>query len=1379
MRTNISASSSSQRPFLSGGWLARLLPCWGWLGIVLLAYGAHTLWAAGPVNDSFAGRLPLFGSTNLVTGSNVGATGEAGESSHAGNSAAASVWWTWVAPDNGMVVVDTAGSSFDTVLAVYTGEAVNALTLVAENDDAPGLSTSSVSFSAVQGTRYQIVVDGFSGAQGSVQLAVRLPVAPTPPTIVGQPASQTVLDGAGSNVTFTVAFTGSFPLGLVWQKGGVAQAGATNVSFTVTNATLGKAGDYSVIITNAYGSVTSSVAKLTVLAPLVNDSFANRLPVVGQSNTVTGYNYGATLEAGEPVHAGVPAGASVWWSWTAPQSGLVTLDTAGSTNYTGTVLDTVLAVYVGTSVNALTPVAGNNDAVPGSLVSSRVFFRAVAGVTYQFAVAGGLDIHGAAAVGGITLNLVQAPDNDAFANALIFPVGATRVYDNNKGATKEAGEPDHGGNPGGRSVWWKWVAPASGTYVLDTVGSSFDTVLAIYKGTNVGNLTLVGEDHNRGPNGASVVKFLAAAGTVFQLAVDGYAGSNGVPSGDIVLNLNASLVSNDNFAERFTLGGRTNRVTASNIGATKENGEPNHGGNAGGRSLWWAWTAPITGPVLVTTYMSTFDTTLAVYTGTNISALTLVAENDDAESSLVNLITITPGSAAFLPGVPVGQTNLTNGASLLGFQGIAGQTYQIAVDGYASGIGNAATGSVVLTLAQPTVPTLGGNDMFANRYAITGQSNQVFGVNTNASKEAGEPDHDGNSGGRSLWWAWVAPVSGPVQVETSGSDFTPVIGIYQGASVDALTFVASDKGSLGVFLGKRQAGITFQAVQGVEYEIAVDGFDDGFGPETGKVVLNLRQFLVGPLAANDDFASATPIVDGFFTVLGNNIGATRQPGEPAHAGAPHGHSVWWSWQPDADGPVTITTFGSQFDTVLAVYTGDSVDALSLVAENDNASTDFEQSSVTFQAAAGTVYHIAVDGYADEYGQIVLNLIPGQDDGMTAPQILQAPLDQTRFAGGGGGGTNVPFRVVASGSLPLTYQWLRNGTNLPGAVGDTLILTNASALDAGTYQVTVSNASGVVTSAGAELTVLSNPFNDSFSSRILITGASNTVRGSVLNATKEPGEPNHAGENGGRSVWWKWVAPSNGPVEIYCSGNPFANFDTLLSVYTGTAIGSLTLVAENDDLVDGIFASRVTFNAVSGQEYQIVADTVKTNSRTGSLSLTVAQPPPPPQIVVQPASLYLVHVTNANFSLGVTTAGLASLFQYQWLFNGTPIPNATNASFSLGPLSRTNSGLYALVISNDYGGVTSSNAQVWVQVPQRLLSPQRLPDGRTQLFFSDPDGTLSTDPTRFEVHHTLNPSGATTVWTTNHGGITTSNGRLLYVDQTSSGVSRRTYRIIEK
>jgi hypothetical protein len=65
---------------------------------------------------------------------------------------------------------DTFPSDFDTLLAVYTGSRVNALTTVVSDDNAGENNKSRVSFTAVAGTNYKIVVDGFSGATGNVGL---------------------------------------------------------------------------------------------------------------------------------------------------------------------------------------------------------------------------------------------------------------------------------------------------------------------------------------------------------------------------------------------------------------------------------------------------------------------------------------------------------------------------------------------------------------------------------------------------------------------------------------------------------------------------------------------------------------------------------------------------------------------------------------------------------------------------------------------------------------------------------------------------------------------------------------------------------------------------------------------------------------------------------------------------------------------------------------------------------------------------------------------------------------------------------------------------------------------------------------------------------
>ena len=82
--------------------------------------------AAAPANDNFAAAIVVPAAGGTVTSSNVDATAEPGEPDHAGSSFGAlhSVWFTWTAPADGAVALDTCGSGFNTRLGVYTGHAV-------------------------------------------------------------------------------------------------------------------------------------------------------------------------------------------------------------------------------------------------------------------------------------------------------------------------------------------------------------------------------------------------------------------------------------------------------------------------------------------------------------------------------------------------------------------------------------------------------------------------------------------------------------------------------------------------------------------------------------------------------------------------------------------------------------------------------------------------------------------------------------------------------------------------------------------------------------------------------------------------------------------------------------------------------------------------------------------------------------------------------------------------------------------------------------------------------------------------------------------------------------------------------------------------------
>src|SRR5690606_9507660 len=121
-------------------------------------FGAARRWTCSdgfsivrPANDDFASATPITTTSASIAATTTGATIEAGELPHDGVAGGARVWYQWRAGDTGRATISTQGSSYDTVLAVYTGTAVNALTPIASNDDYVN-STSQVTFAATVGT---------------------------------------------------------------------------------------------------------------------------------------------------------------------------------------------------------------------------------------------------------------------------------------------------------------------------------------------------------------------------------------------------------------------------------------------------------------------------------------------------------------------------------------------------------------------------------------------------------------------------------------------------------------------------------------------------------------------------------------------------------------------------------------------------------------------------------------------------------------------------------------------------------------------------------------------------------------------------------------------------------------------------------------------------------------------------------------------------------------------------------------------------------------------------------------------------------------------------------------------------------------------------
>lgn len=137
---------------------------------------------------------------------------------------------------------------------------------------------------------------------------------------------------------------------------------------------------------------------------------------------------------------------------------------------------------------------------------------------------------------------------------------------------------------------------------------------------------------------------------------------------------------------------------------------------------------------------------------------------------------------------------------------------------------------------------------------------------------------------------------------------------------------------------------------------------------------------------NDDFANAIELTASEGAISGTNIDATGEDNEtlPDEGYAIPITSIWYSLSPSDSGTFQIDTIGSDFDTILAVYTGTSVDNLIEVISNDD--TVGVQSTVRFEVESGTTYHIAVYGYSGSQGNTTLNwqLIPSVEGKVALP-----------------------------------------------------------------------------------------------------------------------------------------------------------------------------------------------------------------------------------------------------------------------------------------------------------------------------------------------------------------------------------------------------------
>ena len=385
-----------------------------------------------------------------------------------------------------------------------------------------------------------------------------------------------------------------------------------------------------------------------------NDGFGSASAVGAPDGSFEGTLAGASND-GSTSGAGSDQ-PDVWYRYTAPGPGTLRVNTCGSNGLDD--LDTVLSVHTDTGVtgSAANQIAINDDwqdaggdlsaGCPASL-DSAVAVQVAQGEALLFRVSR----YSANSDGAFNLNVsfeLDPPPNDGFANALAIDAGGTAAQGTLLGATRDgASSADNPSYPDQPDVWYRYVAPATGTLHVDTCGSiafsDIDTVLSVHTDTGAAGTIaneLAGNDNWQvgGDPGANCPHPLDSS-----LAVSINGGdsilirvSRGDDIGGPGFVLNVSLTidppPNDDFANAIAIGDGS--VLGTLLGASNDGSGSS--GIAGEPDVWYAYTAAAPGTLRIDTCgsqaLTGLDSVVTVHTNTGVVGTTAneLAFNDDS-----------------------------------------------------------------------------------------------------------------------------------------------------------------------------------------------------------------------------------------------------------------------------------------------------------------------------------------------------------------------------------------------------------------------------------------------------------------------------------------------------------------------------------------------------------------------------------------------------------------------------------------------------------------------------------------------------------------------------------------------------------------------------
>lgn len=155
------------------------------------------------------------------------------------------------------------------------------------------------------------------------------------------------------------------------------------------------------------------------------------------------------------------------------------------------------------------------------------------------------------AFAAVTVRALLPPPNDAFAAATVLSALPVAVSGTTAQATREAGEPDHytenkpdaGWWLGDHSVWYQWTAPGNGLVTVDVCTGAIDSIVAVYSGSTISNLSRITDNNNDNCGGGwgAKVTFASSPGVNYHIAV---ADAGGARESNFVLKVFTSECGN-------------------------------------------------------------------------------------------------------------------------------------------------------------------------------------------------------------------------------------------------------------------------------------------------------------------------------------------------------------------------------------------------------------------------------------------------------------------------------------------------------------------------------------------------------------------------------------------------------------------------------------------------------------------------------------------------------------------------------------------------------------------------------------------------------------------------------------------------------------------